>query len=67
MPQSKLRIAEQVTTCGRSMVIEHVVFAVAPVESFTWMLNVPAEVGVPVIAPVVLLKLRPAGGAIEKV
>jgi len=49
------------------MVIEQVVVAVAPVESVTRMLKVPAELGVPVIAPVVPFTISPAGKPNAKV
>src|SRR5438270_14102004 len=35
--------------------------AVTPFESFTWTLKAPATVGVPVIAPVELSRVKPAG------
>jgi hypothetical protein len=42
-----------------------------PFESVTWILNVPEAVGVPVIAPVEVFNVRPAGrvlpGATENV
>jgi hypothetical protein len=43
------------------MVIAQVPVAVAPRESVTLIVNVPAAVGVPVTAPVEVFRVRPAG------
>src|SRR5215831_16966193 len=53
--------AGQVTDSAAAMVNGHVAGAATPLASFNWMLNVPAAVGVPVIAPVEEFKVRPAG------
>src|SRR6204780_5092191 len=43
------------------MVKGQVPVATTPLASLTWIVKVPAAVGVPVIAPVVALSVRPAG------
>ena len=43
------------------MVYGQLVEDAVPVESFTWIENVPAEAGVPVIAPVEAFRVRPVG------
>ena len=53
-------VVGHVTESVPLMVIAQAV-PVAPLASVTWMLNVPAAVGVPVTAPVEAFKLRPAG------
>jgi hypothetical protein len=60
-PTSPELVAEQVTCGGPTMVIEQVPVAVAPRESVTLIVNVPAAVGVPVTAPVEVFRVRPAG------
>ena len=57
----EVAVAEHVT-CGPAMiVIGHAPRATAPRESVTWIENVPAAVGVPVIAPVEVFRVSPAG------
>jgi hypothetical protein len=46
---------------GGLMLNAHVVAASAASASVTWSVKPPATVGVPVIAPVVALKVRPFG------
>ena len=51
----------QLTTSGALLIVIGQPQFVAPVASFTCTLNEPAAVGVPVTAPVVVLRVRPAG------
>jgi hypothetical protein len=67
--------------CGREVVVMvrpvagptvkgQVTAAATPWASFTWMVNVPVALGVPVMAPVEVFRVRPAGSvplASEKV
>ena len=66
MPTCPVADAQVALSGGGAIVIVQfvvVVRAVPPVESVTFTVNekVPAAVGVPVIAPVVAFRLRPAG------
>ena len=67
-PTSPVLVAEQVTCSGRLMVIAQPV-PVVPSESVTLIVNDPAAVGVPVIAPVEVFRVKPTGSVpmIEKV
>jgi hypothetical protein len=60
-PTSPELTVEQVTVGGGTMVKGQLPVATTPLASLTWMVKVPAAVGVPVIAPVEAFKLRPAG------
>ena len=60
-PTSPELTAEQVIVGGGTMVKGQVVPATIPLASFTWMVNVPLAVGVPVIAPVKGFSVRPMG------
>ena len=59
-PTSPVVTAAHVTESGGLMVMAQAV-PVAPVASVTWTVNEPAEVGVPVTAPVAAFRLRPPG------
>jgi hypothetical protein len=50
-----VRFAASVTVKGQ------VTAATTPLESLTWTLNVPEALGVPVMAPFELFRVRPAG------
>jgi hypothetical protein len=70
-PTSPEFVVEQVTDDGGEMVYRQVVATTAPFASVTWILKLPGAVGVPVMAPVEVLSVRPPGsvlpGATEKV
>ena len=51
----------QVSIGGETIVYGQVVLDMTPLASVTLILNVPAAVGVPVIAPVLVFSVRPAG------
>src|ERR1017187_9716450 len=53
--------AEQASEGPATMVKGHVPVASAPLASMTLMVKVPAAVGVPVMAPVLALSVKPAG------
>jgi hypothetical protein len=55
--------AGQVIAGPAEIVIEQVAVAVTWLASFTWTVNAPVAVGVPVMAPVEALSDRPAGSA----
>jgi hypothetical protein len=48
-------------TEGATTMVKLQLAEATPLESFAWMLKVPAAVGVPVIAPVEVFSVRPAG------
>src|SRR5579859_4037098 len=60
-PTSPEFTAEQAREGPATMVNGQVPVAVTPLASVTLTVNVPAAVGVPVIAPVEALRVRPAG------
>src|SRR4051812_50177745 len=61
-PTFRVLTAEQVSTSGAGlMVMAQVVVATTPLASVTFTVKLPASVGVPVIAPVVVFRVRPAG------
>jgi hypothetical protein len=64
-------VVEQVMLGAGTIVYRQVVATTTPFESVTWILKVPGAVGVPVMAPVDVFNVRPAGrvlaGASEKV
>src|ERR1700689_1664257 len=69
-PTSPELVVEQVTVGGGTIVNGQVAEASTPLASVTWTVNVPAAVGVPVMAPVEVFSVRPAGNGpvpIEKV
>ena len=51
----------QVSVGGGAIVKGQVAAADAPLASFTWRVKVPAAVGVPVMAPVLVFSVRPLG------
>ena len=55
------KLAGQVNEGPLTIVNGQVPVAAIPFESFTWIVNVPVAVGVPVIAPVAVFSVRPAG------
>src|ERR1035438_7307494 len=60
-PTSPELMAGQVSEGPPVIVKGQVVAATTPLASFTWSMKVPLAVGVPVIAPVEVLRVRPAG------
>jgi hypothetical protein len=60
-PTSPVPTAEQVTVGGDTIVNGQVVEARTPLASETWTVNVPAAVGVPVMAPFDGFSVRPIG------
>ena len=60
-PTSPELTAGQVRAGGGAMVKGQVVGDATPLASFTWSAKVPAAVGVPVIAPVLVFSVRPLG------
>ena len=60
-PTSPEVVAGQLSEGPPEMVNEHVLAAATPLASFTWILKLPAAVGVPLMAPVEVFRVRPAG------
>ena len=61
VPTTPVFVAAHVTTSGAGLIVIEQPVPTTPLESVTWTLNVPAAVGVPVTAPLLAFRLRPAG------
>jgi len=61
IPTVPVLIAEQVTTGGPGLMVIEQPVPTAPLASVTLIVNVPGAVGVPLMAPVEVFRVRPAG------